>query len=342
VADSIAQKVMVTMTGEERARLIAARPVSPEVYESYLKGRFARNNSKAEIEESIAYFEEAIKRDPAFAPAYLGLAAAHANLGTVFVGAPAEQERTKILSSARKALQLDSQLAEAHVLLAVVSQERWQWSDAEAEYKRALDLKPNDAAAHLGFAGWLSCQGRADEAVAWVQRGRELDPIAVSGADVGGILFMARRYDEASRELRSILAMEPNDLSALWELGFVFIGEGKPEEAIPFLEKAALVSSRSPGSIEVLATAYARAGRRPEALHLVSELKRRRQKAYVPAGAFINPYLGLGDYDEAFAEFERAYQEKSNILQFLRVHPFFDPVRDDPRFKGLLHRVGLD
>jgi TolB-like protein/tetratricopeptide (TPR) repeat protein len=342
VADSIAQKVRVTVTGEERARLIAARPVSPEVYESYLKGRFGGKNSKAEIEESIAYFEEAIKRDPAFAPAYLGLAVAHSDLGTVFVGAPAEQERTKVLSAARKALELDSQLAEAHVLLADVSQERWQWGDAEAEFKRALELEPNDATAHLGFAGWLSCQGRADEAVAWARRGRELDPFAVSGADIAGILFMARRYDEASRELRSDLAREPNDLSALWNLGFVLIAEGKPAEAIPFLEKTAFISSRSPGSIEILATAYALAGRRMEALRLVRELKRRGQKAYVPAGVFINPYLGLGDYDEAFAAFERAYQEKSNILQFLKVHPFFDPVRNDPRFRDLLHRVGLD
>jgi len=223
-----------------------------------------------------------------------------------------------------------------------VYQKRWQWSDAETEYKRALELKPNDATAHLGFARWLLCQGRADEAVAWAQRGRELDPIAVSGVSIGWILFMARRYDDAGRELRSVLAVQPNDSSALWYLGFVLIGSGKPKEAIPFLEKTALVSSRSPGSIELLAMAYARAGRRPEALRLVSELKRRRQTAYVPAGALINPYLGLGDYDEAFAGFERAYQEKSNILQFLKVHPFFDPVRDDPRFKDLLRRVGLD
>jgi tetratricopeptide (TPR) repeat protein len=99
---------------------------------------------------------------------------------------------------------------------------------------------------------------------------------------------------------------------------------------------------RSPGSIELLATAYAQAGRRTEALRLLNELKRRRQTSYVPAGVFINPYLALGDYDEAFAGFERAYQEQSNILQFLKVHPFFDPVRGDPRFADLLHRVGLD
>ena len=342
VAESIAKKVEVTVTGEEHARLTAARSVSPEVYESYLEGRFAKQDTKAEIEMSIASFEEAIKRDPTFAPAYVGLAAAHTQLGTVFVGAPPEEERAKVVSAAQKALELDPKLAEAHVLLADVYQKRWQWSDAEGEYKRALKLKPNDAAAHLGFANWLSCQGRADEAVAWARRGRELDPIAVSGVSVGWILFMARRNEEAIRELRSVLAVRPDHASALWYLGFVLIANGQPDEAVPVLEKVVSVSNRSPGSIEVLATAYARARRRPEALRLVNELKQRRQTSFVPAGAFINPYLGLGDYDEAFAGFERAYQEKSNILQFLKVHPFFDPVRDDPRFKDLLHRVGLD
>jgi TolB-like protein/DNA-binding winged helix-turn-helix (wHTH) protein/Tfp pilus assembly protein PilF len=343
VAQSIARKVEVTITGQEQKRLTAARSVSPEVYESYLNGRFAKSDTKADIEESIAYFEKAIKKDPTFAPAYVGLAAAHRDLGTVFVGAPPEAERAKVLSAAGRALELDPALAEAHVLLAGVYQERWQWSEAEAEYKRALDLKPNDATAHLGFASWLSCQGRADEAVAWARRGRELDPIAVSGVDdIGWILFMARRYEEAMRELRSELAVRPNDERALWNLGFVLIANGKPDEAIPVLEKVVLTSSRSPGSIEVLALAYARAGRRPEALRLVDELKRRRQTSFVPAGAFINPYLGLGDYEEALAGCERAYREKSNILQFLKVHPVFDPVRDDPRFKDLLHRVGLD
>jgi hypothetical protein len=102
------------------------------------------------------------------------------------------------------------------------------------------------------------------------------------------------------------------------------------------------VSKRSPGSIELLATAYARAGHRTEALRLINELKRRRQTSYIPAGAFISPYMGLGDYNQAFVWLERAYQEKSNILQFLKVHPFFDPVRGDPRFADLVHRVGLD
>jgi TolB-like protein/DNA-binding winged helix-turn-helix (wHTH) protein/Tfp pilus assembly protein PilF len=344
VAQSIARKVEVTVTGEEHKSLAAVRSVSPEVYESYLKGRFAlgKRNSRTDVEESIGYFEQAIQRDPTFAPAYVGLASAYNEISKIFVGAPPSEVRPRLIRAARKALELDPELAEAHVLLADVYQKTWQWGDAEAEYKRALELKPNDATAHLGFANWLLCQGRAEEALTWSRRARELDPLGATGVSIGWILFHARRYDEAIRELRSVLAVHPDNATAHWFLGFALIAKGQLEEAIPELEKTASMMHRSPGSLELLATAYAHAGRRKEALRLVNELKRRRQTTYVPAGALINPHLALGDYDEAFVWFERAYQEQSNILQFLRVHPFFDPVRDDPRFKDLLRRVGLD
>jgi pentatricopeptide repeat protein len=344
VAQSIAQKVEVTITGEERARLTAARPVSPEVYENYLKGRsiLDKSYSRSGLEESIGYFEEATKRDATFAPAYVGLANAYDRLGTIFIGTPPSEVRPKVVNAARKALELDPGLAEAHVLLAGVYQEEWRWSDAEAEYKRALDLKPNDAAAHVGFAHWLLCQGRTQEALTWTARGRELDPLEVSGTSVGETLFFARRYDEAIHELRSVLAVQGDSASALWYLGFSLIANGQPHDAIPVLEKAASITNRSPGVIGVLIRAYAHAGRRKDALRLLDELKQRGQKGYVPAGAFVNAYLGLEDREQAFAWLEHAYQEQSNILQFLKVHPFFDPVRDDPRFNDLLHRVGPD
>ena len=342
VAQSIAEKVQVTITGEERNRLVATRPVAPEVYQSYLKGAFGKRNNRKDIETSIGYFEEAIAKDPTFAPAYVGLAEAYDELGTIFVGASPDETRPRVIRAARKALELDPELAEAHTLLAGVLQEIWQWSAAEAEYKQALELKPNDAAAHLGYAQWLLCQGRIEEALAQSRRSRELDPLGVTGVSTGWILFQSRRYDEAIKELRSVLAVHPDDAAADWFLGFALIGKGQPEVAIPWLEKTVSTMHRSPGSLELLAIANARAGRREEALRLLREMSRRRKTGYVPAGAFINPNLALGDYDEAFVWFERAYQERSNILQFLKVHPFFDPVRDDPRFKDLLHRVGLD
>ena len=344
VAQSIAGKVEVTVTGKERERLTAVRSVPPEVYESYLKGRFAldKSNRRADVEESIRYFEQALKIDRTFAPAYVGLADAYDRLATVFIGVPPWEMRPKVVEAAHKALELDSELAEAHVLLAGVQQQQWQWADAEAGYRQALELNPNDAAAHRGLADWLLFQGRIDEALAWSRRARELDPLGDSTTGMGWILFCARRYDEAIHELRSKLALRPDDALALWVLGFVLVADDRPKEAIPVLEKAVSVSDRSPGITGVLVAAYAHAGRRTDALRLLAELKTRNQKGYVPAAAFITAYLGLDDYDEAFVWFERAYQEQSNILQFLKVHPFFDPVRNDPRFKDLVHRVGLD
>ncbi len=341
VAQSIARKVEITLTGEEHAMLTAARSVSPDVYESYLKGRFNKNNTKAELEQSIVYFEGAIKKDPTFAAAYVGLADAYDSLGTVFVGAPPAEARQKQMSAARKALELDPTIAEAHALLADVLQRRWQWAEAEAEYRRALDLNPSDSAAHVGFARWLLCQGRADDAVAWARRARDLDPLGSVGTSIGYILFEARHYDEAIRAMRAVVGVRPEDASAYWYLGFALIANDQPEEAIPVLEKALSVSERSPGVMGVLIRAYAHSGRRSDALRVLEELKKRSQTGYVPAGAFVNAYLGLGDKEQAFAWMERAYQERSNLLQFLKVHPFFDPLRSDPRFANLVRRVGL-
>lgn len=343
VAQSIADRVQVTVTGEEHKRLAAARQVAPDVYDSYSKGEFALNksNSKVEFEASIQYFEDAIRGDPTFAPAYVGLANAYSNLGTVFIGGLPEETRPKVMRSAEKALEIDPNLAEAHVLMAQVKQEQWHWADAEAEYKRALELNPNSAPAHEGLALWLACQGRADEAVAWAERGRELDPAAVSFEDLGWTLFQTRHYDQDIHELRAALVVRPNDLGALTDLGFVLIANNQPGDAIPVLERAISISNRSPGPIGVLIRAYAHGGRRGDALRLLAELKRRRETGYVPAGAFVNAYLGLGENEEAFAWLEQAYKEQSNMLQFVKVHPYFDPIRSDPRFADLIRRVGL-
>ena len=344
VAQSIARKVEVAVTGEERERLAAERPVSAEVYEKYLKGRFALNKSrtKAGIEESIGYFEDAIKGDPTFAPAYVGLEAAYSRLSSVFIGAPPEEARANGISAARKALELDPELAEAHLHLAEVQQGQWQWAEAEAEYRRALELNPSDASAHLGLADWLLCHGRTDEALAWAQHAREHDPLAVPGIDIGWILFHSRRYDEAIRELHSVLAVRPDDADTLLCLGFALIANRHPAEAIPVLEKLVASSDRSPVAIGVLVHAYAYAGRRPDALRLLAELKRRQQAGYVPAGAFVNAYLGLNEYDQAFAWLDQACKEHSNLLQYVKVHPFLDPIRSDPRFADLVRRVGLN
>jgi TolB-like protein/DNA-binding winged helix-turn-helix (wHTH) protein/Flp pilus assembly protein TadD len=343
VAQAIARKVEVTVSGEEHNRLAAVHPVSPEVYEDYLRGRFAlaKSNRRTNAEEGIAYFNEAIRKDPTFAPSYMGLADAYSALTTVFIGGEAKKERPKATLAARKALELDPELVEAHVRLADMAKEQWRWAEAEAEYRRALELSPNNAEAHSQFAFWLVSQGRTEEAVTSCRRARELDPLAVSGSELAWMLFYARHYDDAVQELRSVLAVEPDDAYARWILGFALIANHHPEEAVPVLEKGVSASDRSPAIVGLLVHAYAKAGRRADALRLLEELKRRKQTGYVPAAAFVKAYLGLGEYDQAFSWLEEAYEEQSNLLQFLKVHPIFDPIRDDPRFADLVRRVGL-
>ncbi len=342
VAQAIASKVEVSVTWEERARLAAAQHVSPEAYESYLKGMFGKDYTKAEVDQSAAYFEDAIRRDPTFAPAYVGLAAAYGSLGSPFVGASPDEVRPKMINALRKAVQLDPGTANANLMLAGIYGNQWQWAESKAEYKQALALNPNHPGAHIGFSHWLLSQGRTEEAIAWAQRASELDPLGGLGSNVGWILFQARHYDEAIRELRRVIAVSPEDAYAYWFLGFALIATGQPDQAIAPLEQARSLSGGSSAVIGVLVRAYAHAGRRGDALRLVDELKRREKTSYVPPAAFVNAYLGLGDNERAFVWLERAYQEKAEILCYLKVHPFFDPLRGDSRYRNLVHRVGLD
>jgi pentatricopeptide repeat protein len=343
VAQEIAEKVRVTVTGEEQQRLAAARAVAPEVYESYLKGRYAYNlgTGRAAIEQSIAYLEEAIAKDPTFAPAYVGLAEAYTRLGTVFAGGPPGETRPKVIAAARKALELDPNLADAHTILANTLQQEWQWAEAEKEYRRALELNPNDGQTNAEYALWLSDQGRTDEAVERVKRARELDPVDVSGATVGWVLFQAHRFDEAVREARGAVDVAPGNANALLFYGFALLGKEDAEEAIKVLEKADALAKGSPAVEGILVRAYAHAGRRDDALRLLEEMKRRRESGYFPAAAFVNAYLGLGDREQAFVWLEQAYKERSNILQFVKTHPFFDPIRSDARFVDLERRIGV-
>ena len=341
VAQAIAKRVEVTVTGEEHSRLIAARTVSPRVYELYLKGLTRSGNTRAQLEQRISYFDEAIRKDPTFAPAYVGLAQAYENLGTIFAGAPPSETRPKVIANARRALELDQELAQPHVELGLIAESQWRWAEAEKEFRLAVELNPNLAVAHFGLADWLLCHGRVEEALAWVRRGRELDPVGPFDGSFVLVLLDSHRFDEAIQEARYVLGVKPNNADTLWKLGWALIFNHQPEEAIPVLEKAALITERSPGILASLVWAYARAGRRSDALRLVEELKKRQQTGFVPAGAFLNCYLGLGDKDQAFAWFERAVQEQSNVLKYVKVFPVFDEVRDDPRFKDLVRRVGL-
>jgi TolB-like protein/Flp pilus assembly protein TadD len=342
VTQGIASHIKSAVIGAQRGSPVAPRTVAPDVYEAYLRGRFAlHKGSRAGLKEALLHFQAAVDADTTFAPAYAGLAATYSALGLVFYGEPPGETRPKVIAAARKALELDPELAEARVLLANALQKDWHWAEAEAEYRRAIELSPNDAGTHSGLADWLLCQGRTEEALASARRAQEIDPREFSGGQVGWILFQARRYDEAIRELRTALTMEPEDPMALWFLGFALIGAEHFDEAITTLEKAASLSDRSPAVLGVLVRAYAHGGRRAEALRVLDELHRRRQRGYVPAAPFLQAYLGLGDTEEAFLWLERAAEERSNIVQFLKVEPFFDLIRGDPRFAEFLRRANF-
>ena len=248
VTQAIARKVKGTVSGEEYARLTARHSVSPEVYESYLQGWFALNRSvkKTDIQQGIDHFEDAIKKDPTFAPAYLGVAQGYDELGSNFIGDPPDVPLQKEMSAARKALELDSTLSDAHDIMADLLRRQWQWAQAEAEYRRALELNPNDAGAYVGLAQWLLSMGRSEEALDWARRGRELDPLEVRGTDIAMILSGARRYDEAIRELRVLLADQPDEPEALWDLGIVLVKTISRTMQSPFLRRQSLFPTGVP------------------------------------------------------------------------------------------------
>jgi TolB-like protein/Tfp pilus assembly protein PilF len=341
VAQGIAHKIEIAV-GAKSGVLVPARTVAPAVYESYLKGRFELNKgTRNGLEEALRQFQGAIGADATFAPAYAGMAGAYSKLGSVFIGYSPLEIRPKVLAAANKALELDPDLVEAQILLADAFQKDWQWAKAEEKYKQAIAHNPSDASALSGYSGWLLCQGRTQEAIEWERRGRELDPLGFDDVFIGWILFQARRYDDAIRELQTVLAVEPDHPTALWFLSFALIGAKRFDEAAVTLERTAAPSERSSAVLGVLVHAYEGAGRRADALRALDELHRRRKAGYVPPAAFLNAYLGLGDKEQAFIWLGRAADERSNITQFLKVHPFFDPLRGDPRFAAFLRRANF-
>jgi TolB-like protein/Flp pilus assembly protein TadD len=342
IAFAIARQVQITVTAEDDGRTVA-RAVAADVYDNYLRGRFALNrNTRAGATESIGYFEAALAADPSFAPAYAGIASAYTDLGLVlFGGGPPREARPKAIAAARNALALDPNLIEAHVRLGDALQKDWQWKEAEAEFQRAVQLAPNSAVANAMFARYLICRGRFDEAIAAAEKARSLDPLALRAEHLGWVLFMSRRYKEAIRAIEDVLATRPDDATALWELGFARLLDGQPRPAIEALERAADITNRGPAVLGVIVHAYAAAGRSFDASRTLDELHHRQASEYVPAAALVNAYVGLRDPDQTLFWLERSITEGSTIVQYLAVHPAFDFIRSDPRFAGLARRVGL-
>ncbi|HEU4933287.1 MAG TPA: tetratricopeptide repeat protein, partial [Pyrinomonadaceae bacterium] len=345
IARAVAQEVRIQMTPAEQARFASRRPVRPKAYDDYLQGRYLYWNKRTEenLNKAIAHFQSAIKEDESYAPAYVGLADCYNALGAVQVASmPPLEARRHAEEAATKALQLDSGLGEAYSALGYVKHYNLDWTAAEQNHKRAIELNPSYANAHNFYASYLMSRGRIDESIAASNRARELDPFSLSISAQRGFLFEnARRYDEAIEQLRNVIAMDPNHYQALWILGHTYAANKQFDEAVAAAEKAVDVSQRTPGALGILGLVYGLAGRKAEATKILNELLELNKTRYVTPAAFVNVYVGLGDKEQAFVWLEKAYQERSNFVAYLKVFPLVDPLRSDPRFDELVRRIGL-
>jgi TolB-like protein/DNA-binding winged helix-turn-helix (wHTH) protein/Tfp pilus assembly protein PilF len=345
IAQAIAREVQAKTASHNALDATAQRPVRPKAFDDYLQGRYLYWNKRTEenLAKAIEHFQNAIREDPGYALPYAGLADCYNAMGAVQVGAmPPLEARKRAEEAATKALALDSGLAEAHASLGYVNHFNWNWNAAEQSFKRALELNPNYANAHNLYASHLMARGLIAESIATSNRARELDPFSLSiSVQRGFLLENARRYDEAIEQLRSVIAMDPNHYQAYWTLGHTYAASGRFAEAVTAAEKAVALSDRVPGALGVLGLVYGLAGRRDDATRVLNELLELNKQRYVTPAALVNVYIGLGDKERALTWLEKAYEERSNYIAYLNVFPIVDPLRSDPRFAGLLQKVGL-
>ena len=343
ISDRVEQAMRVKLTGEERERLATHQTKEPEAYQAYLKGRYFWNKRSEEgLKKGREYFEEAIKRDPTFAPAYVGLAECYALFSTYGV-MPASEAFPKAEQAALKALEFDERIAEAHASLGVIRYEyNWDWPGADKEFRRAIELNPNYATAHQWYGGYLVSVARFDEGIREIKRAQELDPLSpIINASIGWFSYFARRYDEAIEEGKRAVALEGNSVMAHFFLGQAYLQKKMYPEAIAELEKSNTLSPGEPQILSVLTQAYSLAGKGREAERVLEEILGLSRRGYVPAYNVAEAYLGVGDKDRAFEWLEKAYAEHSPDLVGLKTEPRLDVLRTDPRFANLMQRVGL-
>jgi serine/threonine protein kinase/tetratricopeptide (TPR) repeat protein len=340
VASAIAGAVRTQIEPDEKARLQTTRPVNPEAYVSYLKGRYFWNKRTGEsLKKAIEYFNEAIAKDPTYAQSYAGLADSYSLLSEAGPAVLRPQEMyPKAKAAAIKALQLDNSLAEAHTSLAFcLGFFEWQWDAAEQEYRKALALNPGYATAHQWYAMHLSSLARYDESIAEMKKAESLDPLSlIISAGLADVLFGARRYDESIQQSRKAIDIDANFAIAHYELGQGLAQKGMYNEAIAELRRANELSGGDPTCIAVLAYAYAASGRNDEAVRLLNELPKHRF-SYAAHEALV--YSALHDKQQAISALENAYQEHFDVL--LLRSPAFDPLRSEPEFRNLMQRIGL-
>lgn len=343
VARGVAKEIQIRLTPQERAQLAAAKPVNPEAYEDYLQGRFYHYKRTSDgIAKAIAYFQQAVGKDPNFALAYAGLADSYliSSQGPI---SPREA-MPKAEAAARKALELDDSLGEAHASLAGFEvRYKWDWRGAEEELRRALALSPNNAEIYRQYAVFLRMANRYQEAIAAAQRAVALDPLSVDKrADLGAAYLIARQDDRAIQELREGAAMNPELQVPHWFLSIAYEYTGRSREALSESERAVALSHRDPLRLASLAHAYAHFGQPGEARKILAELMQRSKREYVGPYYIALVWIGLGNKQQAIAWLGKAYEDRSFALVTINSFPWWDPLRSDPQFQALVRRIGLD
>jgi TolB-like protein/tRNA A-37 threonylcarbamoyl transferase component Bud32/Tfp pilus assembly protein PilF len=340
VARAIAEEIQVQLTPRERERFGHSRPVDPAAYEAYLKGLYHWNfHTSGELQKAIAEYQRAIQLDPGYALAYVGVASAYELLPLNGDVAP-QQALPKAKEYALQAIELDPQLSEAHCALAfALGQYDWGWTDAEREFKRAIELSPSNAVARALYARMSSIQRRHAEAISEATRARELDPISGQiGLQLSAAYFYARQYERSVDAFHRALENNPNLWPLHYFLGQVYEQQGLFRDAIVEFQKAqgpTLLATSGMGHL------FAISGRRSDAEKILSDLALRSKTGYIPPTYLARVYVGLGERGQALEWLEKGYAARDSHMAFLGVEPAFDPLRSDPRFVDLLRRLHL-
>ncbi len=339
VAKAIADEVKVQLTPQEQMRLSSPLPVTPAAHEAYLKGNYLNKGTSAQQGKARGYFEEAIRIDANYAPAYAGLADYYWST----LGLRPRDAMPKAKENALKAVELDPDLAQAHYELAAVHfYGDWDWTGAEKEFRHALELNPGDAESHRFYSFFLAARGRKEEALAESRKAQELDPLSISTQLTAGFVFyFAREYDKSIEQCRTALELDPNSAGAYDCTGSSYLAEGMYEQAIAAFQKATNLSNNDPARLVGLGRGYALAERRSDARRVLDQLRQLSRHTYLPPYFFATIYGALGENDQAFTWLENAFGERDIYLAWLKVDSAIDPLRNDPRFPGLLRRVGL-
>ncbi len=344
VQDLISEKVIsaleLELTGEEQKRLTKHYTENAEAYQLYINGRFYWERRTLEgLKKAIEYFEQAIGKDQNYALAYAGLSDSYALLGVFHL--PPKEAFPKAKEAALNALRIDDRLAEAHTALGHIRvQYEYDWVGAEREYQRAIDLKPNYVNAHHFYALYLSIVGRFDEGIEEIKRAQELEPSSLFiHTNLGHILYRAQRYDEAIDQVKRVLEMNPNFDHAHSVLGLAYLQKGMVEQAIAEFQKRKMPVTGGAGD---LGQAYASAGRRSEALKEIDKLQELSTQRYVAAYNLALIYASLGDKGNALEWLEKAYEDRSTQLIWIKADPRLDNLRSEPRFKAVIKRLGLE